>query len=116
MRAFTLVELLTVIGQMALIIGGGVAVFGLAREGTLRQQAKSSLASLATQVEAAKPPSGAYPADLSGFQSSPDTTDPWGKAVIYQVAADGGHFTLTSMGTDQMINTNDDIVYDSWKN
>jgi type II secretory pathway pseudopilin PulG len=119
MRAFTLVELLAVIGLMTLIIAGGIYTFGLAREGVLRQQTKTQLAKLATQIEANKVKTSSYPKDEDEFLDLcggiSGTTDPWGVMISYEIAQPNNGFILTSCGANPE-NRNDDIVYDSSKN
>jgi type II secretory pathway pseudopilin PulG len=106
--AFTLVEILTVLALMMLIIGGGLALWGQARDGTLRQQTKAQLSALAAEIEAVKVQTGSYPNDLTSFAN---TADGWGNGIVY--AQTNGGFTLSSLGEDGLANTSDDIIYDS---
>lgn len=105
MRAFTLVELLTVLAILALVLGGGLTVFGFARQGTLRQQTRAQLATLAVQIDGERLRAGSYPALVNA-------QDAWGNDLSYVVI--GGGFTLTSPGEDT-VHSSDDIVYDSTK-
>ena len=107
MKAFTLVEVLSVLALLALIIGGGVGVWGQARHGELRRQTRTQMAALASQLDALKLKSGEYPDDLSEFPA----TDSWNNPLVYQ--ADSHHFILRSAGNDHTLSTPDDLLYDS---
>lgn len=108
MRAFTLIELLCALAIIALVLSGGLYVFGLAREGVMRQQTKALLHTVAAEVTAMKLKLGAYPTEFSASQNK----DPWGNYITYQISADGRQFTLTSPASN-LGDPSDDLIYDS---
>ena len=119
-RAFTLIESISVIALMALIIAGGVTIWGLSREGTQRQQTQTQLRTLAAEIEAIKTKTGSYP--NSSLPSNLSATDAWGNSITYadiKPLGDPEYFTLTSPGKDPNVSapagTNCTIVYDSSK-
>lgn len=110
MRSFTLIEILCALCIIALIVVGGLSVFGMARESMMRQQTKSLLYTIAGEVSAMKIKLGAYPTEFSASQNK----DPWGSYVTYQISADGRQFTLKSPAA-KLADASDDIIYDSAK-
>lgn len=110
MRSFTLIEILCALCIIALIVAGGLSIYGLVREGVMRQETKALLHTIASEVNAMKIKLGAYPTEFSASQNK----DPWGSYITYQISADRSHFTLVSPAA-KLGDPSDDIIYDSAK-
>jgi prepilin-type N-terminal cleavage/methylation domain-containing protein len=105
-RAFSLVELLAVLGIMAVLTLGGVGLWTLSVDGARRDQTKAQLASIASSLYATRALTGSYPAALPATLA---TFDPWGNP--YRYATDGASVTLSSLGADG-VTSSDDIVFE----
>ena len=111
---FTLIEILIVVGIIA-IIGGIVAnrIFGGADRAKW-QLAKSSIQTLAAKIESYELDNGQVPAQLRDLSVQPsgagswlgpyaketELKDPWGRAFDYRTPGQNGKFDLVSLGAD----------------
>lgn len=82
-RAFTLIELLIVLGLMAMLggilLGAGRSVFETGR----RTQARAELAVLSAALEAYRVAHGDYPLSLEALARQPVPPDPWLRPYRY---------------------------------
>jgi general secretion pathway protein G len=111
---FTLIEILIVVGIIA-IIGGIVAnrIFG-GQDRAKWQLAKSQVQTLAAKIESYELDNGGPPSQLQDMVSQPsgadswlgpyakeaELKDPWGKPFEYRVPGQNAKFDLISYGAD----------------
>jgi general secretion pathway protein G len=111
---FTLIEILIVVGIIA-IIGGIVAnrIFG-GQDRAKWQLARSQVQALAGKIESYELDNGQLPNQLNDLVSQPsgagswlgpyaregELRDPWNRQFEYRVPGQGGKFDLISLGAD----------------
>lgn len=113
-QGFTLIEILIVVGIIA-IIGGIVAnrIFG-GQDRAKWQLAKSQVQTIAAKIESYELDNGGPPGQLQDLVREPsgadgwlgpyakeaELKDPWGRAFEYRVPGQNGKFDLISLGAD----------------
>jgi prepilin-type N-terminal cleavage/methylation domain-containing protein len=103
LRAFTLIELLTVIAILAVLGGLAIGSSQGAKQRSLSAQARAELAQLAQELENFKRRHGDYPRQLGALASGSvshdlPVIDPWGNAYLYFPRS--AHYLLFSAGPD----------------
>jgi len=125
-KGFTLMEIVIVMGIIAVLLGGVVAVLGNFGENSKIQKAQLDIQSGFTPaLESYKILAKKYPTTQQGLEAlvnkptlppipkhySPPLTslpvDPWGNDYIYE--SNGYKYTIISKGSDGAIRTEDDI-------
>lgn len=127
---FTLLEMIIVMGIIAVLAGGSIALMGNFGNGAKVQKAEieitSSLASALKQYEingrmypttqqglhalVEKPTVPPLPKRWADLDLKEVPKDPWGNDYIYE--SNGKSYVLKSKGSDGKINTDDDISSD----
>lgn len=128
-RGFTLLEMVIVLGIIAMILGGAIfAMRGIGDAAKLRQ-AEADFKSLESALQMYKLNAGSFPTTQQGLkalQDKPTTTpvprrwvqvmskipdDPWGSAYAYRFPGKkrANDFEIISNGPDGMENTPDDL-------
>jgi len=128
-RGFTLLEMVIVLGIIAVIIGGAVTVMQNVGEGAKLQAVKKDLQDLGSAVRMYKINAGQYPTTAQGLEalvSRPTSTpvpkmwkslmkevpqDPWGNPYGYRYPGrkDPTDFEIICIGEDAKEGTDDDI-------
>ncbi len=115
---FTLLEMVIVLGIIAMIMGG--AIFAMRGIGAQAKptQAKSDINAFLSALSMYKLNKGRYPTTQEGLQRLVETKamakvteDPWGRAYIYRFPGkiDKNEPEIVSAGEDGQENTEDDI-------
>jgi general secretion pathway protein G len=128
-RGFTLLEMVIVLGIIAMILGGAIfAMRGIGDAAKLRQ-AEADFKSLESALQMYKLNAGNYPTTQQGLkalQDKPTTTpvprrwvqvmsklpnDPWGVPYVYRFPGKkrANEFEILSNGPDGLENTGDDL-------
>lgn len=126
---FSLLEMVIVLGIIAVILGGAIAVIGNVGEGAKLQRVKGDFQSISSALRMYKINAGAYPTTGQGLQAlveKPTSTpvpkawtqlsravpeDPWGQPYGYKFPGtkDPSEFELISKGKDLTEGTEDDL-------
>lgn len=125
-RGFTLMEIVIVMGIIAVLLGGVVGMLGNFSGGAKIQKAEIDIENgLTPALENYKITAKRYPTTAQGLDalvnrptipplpkrySAPLEAlpeDPWGNAYVYE--SENGKFTITSKGEDGELGTSDDI-------
>lgn len=126
---FTLLEMVIVLGIIAVLLGGSIALIGKVKDGAKLQRVDSDFNSIGSALMTYKINAGTYPSSqqgLSALVTKPSSTpvprrwtslaksvptDPWGKEYryIFPGSKDATEFELISDGPDGLANTQDDI-------
>ena len=128
-RGFTLLEMVIVLGIIAMILGGAIfAMRGIGDAAKLRQ-AEADFKSLESALQMYKLNAGNYPTTQQGLkalQEKPNSTpvprrwvqvmtkipdDPWGTPYLYRFPGKkrANEFEILSKGPDGLENTGDDL-------
>jgi general secretion pathway protein G len=125
---FTLLEMVIVLGIIAVLLGGSIALIGGVGEGAKIQRVKSDFQSLGSALQTYKINAGNYPTTQQGLKAlveeptsapKPDDwvriadkvpTDPWGNEYGYKFpgSKDPSKFELISKGPDGIEGNEDD--------
>jgi len=115
---FTLLEMVIVLGIIAMIMGGAIFGFRQIAENAKPQQAKSDINSYLSALSLYKINKGRYPSTQEGLQAlvSPNgikkiVQDPWERDYVYRYPgkANPSEPDLISLGADGQEGTEDDI-------
>ncbi len=129
-RAFTLIELLAVMGVIVLLMGLVLAGAGLASRQADRNRVRAEMEKICTALERYNLEYTSYPTNLyspnvvralTNFVPDLNLTDIWGRAYVYTRLRGYDHstgnpilrrdaFELRSIGPDGLTNTADDIT------
>jgi general secretion pathway protein G len=128
-RGFTLLEIVIVLGIIAVILGGSIAVVGKLGEGAKLQRVTSDFNTISSAINTYKLNAGTYPTTQQGLQALvtiPSSTpvpkrwtqlatevpqDPWQQPYLYRFPGkkDASTFELVSKGPDGQEGTEDDL-------
>ncbi len=128
-RGFTLLEMVIVLGIIALILGAAITFSGGISDAARDQAAQAKMREIAAKLEAYHLSAGMYPTETQGIEAlveRPTTApepkrwkkqfrtlpkDPWNQDYIYKYPGtkDPKTYEIISMGADQQLNTDDDI-------
>jgi general secretion pathway protein G len=126
---FTLLEMVIVLGIIAVLLGGSIALIGGLGEGAKLQRVEADFNAVGAALKTYKLNAGTYPSTQQGLQAlvtkpsgSPAPrrwtkladsvpTDPWGSEYVYIFPSrkDPGEFELISKGKDMQQGTDDDF-------
>ena len=127
---FTLLEMVIVLGIIAVLLGGSIALIGGLGESAKIQRVEADFNAIGSALEGYKLTSGGlYPTTQQGLRAlveKPSSTpvprrwtkimdavptDPWGEPYIYRFPGkrDNTKFELVSKGRDKTENTGDDL-------
>lgn len=126
---FTLLEMVIVLGIIAVILGGSIAVIGKIGEGAKVQRVDGDFNAISSALQTYKLNAGQFPTTQQGLQAlvtKPTGTpvprrwvslaksvplDPWGAEYIYRFPGKKNptEFEIISKGQDGIENTADDI-------
>lgn len=126
---FTLLEMVIVLGIIAVLLGGSIALIGNLGETAKIQRVESDFNAVGSALEGYKLNAGVYPTTQQGLKALVEKpgstpiprrwtkiadkvpTDPWNADYIYRFPGkrDTSKFELISKGKDGMENTGDDI-------
>lgn len=128
-RGFTLLEMVIVLGIIAVILGGAIGVLGKVGDGAKLQRVEGDFNALGSALRTYKINAGQYPSTQQGLRAlvtrpsgSPQPRrwaslmdsvplDPWGQEYLYRFPGRkvATEFELISKGIDGQENTSDDI-------
>jgi len=127
-KGFTLMEMMIVMGIIAVLAGGMITLLGDFDEGPKIQKAENEMRALSATLLQYKTLGGRYPTQQQGLQAlvtKPTTApiprhhspikalakDPWGNDYIYKMPGtkDPSTFEIISMGSDGQEGGGDDI-------
>lgn len=110
-KAFTLVEILIVMGILGVIFGLLAPRFGDSQQKSKQKEAKIQIGLISNALAQYNMDCGKYPSTLDGLVKADDCSnwgpnayytkklkDPWGTDYVYEVS--GGEFILRSLGRD----------------
>ena len=126
---FTLLEMVIVLGIIAVLMGGSIALIGKVKDGAKLQRVGADFNAVGSALMTYKINAGFYPSTQQGLKAlvtKPSGTpqprrwtslskavplDPWGKEYGYRFPGkkDPTEFELISSGPDGMDNTQDDL-------
>jgi general secretion pathway protein G len=126
---FTLLEIVIVLGIIAVILGGSIAVVGKLTEGAKVQRVTSDFNTISSAISTYKLNAGSAPTSAQGLQAlitKPSSTpvpkrwtqlateipdDPWQKPYQYRNPGkkDSSEFEIYTLGKDGLENTDDDM-------
>ena len=126
---FTLLEMVIVLGIIAVLLGGSIALIGKVKDGAKLQRVGADFNAVSSALMTYKINAGSYPTTSQGLQalvSKPSSTpvprrwtslskaipkDPWDKPYGYKFPGrkDASEFELISSGPDGIDNTPDDL-------
>ncbi len=126
---FTLLEMVIVLGIIAVILGGAIGVLGKVGEGAKLQRVEGDFNAIGSALRTYKINAGHYPSSQQGLKalvSKPSGTpqprrwtslmdsvplDPWGQEYIYRFPGKkvATEYELVTKGKDGQENTADDI-------
>ncbi|MDP3849061.1 MAG: type II secretion system major pseudopilin GspG [Luteolibacter sp.] len=129
MAAFTLLEMVIVLGIIAVLLGGSIALIGGLGEGAKLQRVEADFNAVGAALKTYKLNAGTYPTTQQGLRalvekpgSSPVPrrwtqlsekipTDPWGADYLYRFPGkrNASEFELISKGKDGQEGTDDDF-------
>lgn len=128
-RGFSLLEMVIVLGIIALILGGAIALMGNVGEGAKMQRVDQDFNSIGSALRMYKINNNTYPTTAQGLKAlvdRPSTTpaprrwtqlmkavpkDPWNNEYDYRFpgSRDASEFEIISRGKDGMAGTADDL-------
>ena len=128
-RGFSLLEMVIVLGIIALILGAAIGFSGGITEAARDQAAEAKLREFSAKLETYRMVAGTYPSEMQGLQaliekptSAPEPKrwkrmfktlpkDPWGQEYMYYYPGkkDASTYEVLSKGADQEAGTDDDI-------
>lgn len=128
-RGFTLLEMVIVLGIIAVILGGAIGVLGKVGDGAKLQRVEGDFNAIGSALRTYKINAGHYPSTQQGLRALVDRPggtpqprrwtslmkvvpqDPWGQDYVYRFPGrkDPTEFELVSRGGDGQENTSDDI-------
>jgi general secretion pathway protein G len=126
---FTLLEMVIVLGIIAVLMGGSIALIGKVKDGAKLQRVTADFNAISSSLEIYHNNAGFYPSSQQGLKalvSRPSGTpapkrwtsvaksvplDPWGKEYGYRFPGkkDNKTFEIFTSGPDGMDNTSDDL-------
>ncbi|MFT4175761.1 MAG: type II secretion system major pseudopilin GspG [Luteolibacter sp.] len=126
---FTLLEMVIVLGIIAVLLGGSIALIGGLGEGAKLQRVEGDFNAISAALKTYKLNAGTYPSTQQGLGAlvnKPTTTpiprrwtkladsvpkDPWGEDYLYRFpgSKDASEFELISKGKDGQLDTDDDF-------
>jgi general secretion pathway protein G len=126
---FTLLEMVIVLGIIAVLLGGSIALIGGLGESAKLQRVESDFNTISAALNGYQLNAGTYPTTQQGLRalverpsSSPQPRrwtkvadsvpkDPWGNEYIYRFpgSKDPSKFEIVSMGKDGIAGTNEDL-------
>lgn len=126
---FTLLEMVIVLGIIAVLLGGSIALIGGLGESAKLQRVESDFNSIGAALRGYQLNAGTYPTTQQGLRAlverpsgSPQPRrwtkvadsvpkDPWGNEYIYRFpgSKNPSEFELVSMGRDGISGTNEDL-------
>jgi general secretion pathway protein G len=126
---FTLLEMVIVLGIIAVLMGGSIALIGKVKDGAKLQRVGADFNAIGSSLEIYHNNAGFYPSTQQGLKAlvtrpsgSPAPKrwtsvaksvpiDPWGKEYGYRFPGkrDNSSFEIFSSGPDGMDNTGDDL-------
>jgi len=127
-KAFTLLEMVIVMGIIAVLAGGAIALMGNFGEGSKIQRAETDIQTIDSAIKQYEIIGKTLPSTEQGLKAlvvKPSSTpvpkrwteafdevpkDPWGNEYIYE--NNSGNYTIRSKGPDKADKTNDDISSD----
>ena len=125
-RGFTLLEMVIVLGIIAVLLGSAVSLLKGIPDAAAMQRVEGDFRVIDSAVRTYKLNAGSYPTNSQGLQvlvSAPEKssrwvqimdklpTDPWGTAYTYKFPGTkkAGEFELMSAGPDSQPGTSDDL-------
>jgi general secretion pathway protein G len=126
---FTLLEMVIVLGIIAVLLGGSIALIGGLGEGAKVQRVEGDFNAIGAALKTYKLNAGTYPTTQQGLAalmvkpaSTPVPrrwaklldavpTDPWGAEYVYRFpgSKDASEYELISKGKDGQLGTDDDF-------
>jgi general secretion pathway protein G len=126
---FTLLEMVIVLGIIAVLLGGSIALIGKVKDGAKLQRVDADFNAVGSALMTYKINAGTYPSTQQGLKalvtkptgspaprrwtslSKSVPLDPWGNEYGYKFPGkkDASEFELISSGPDSVINTPDDL-------
>ena len=126
---FSLLEMVIVLGIIAVILGGAISVLGKVGEGAKLKRVDGDFSQIGASLRMYKINAGNYPTSQQGLDAlvnKPNSTpvpkrwtqladevplDPWNQEYTYQFPGkrDSSEFELISKGKDGQLGTDDDI-------
>jgi general secretion pathway protein G len=126
---FTLLEIVIVLGIIAVLLGGSIALIGNLGEGAKIQRVEGDFNAIGAALKTYKLNAGSYPTTQQGLKAlveKPGATpvprrwtqladavpkDPWGNEYIYRFPGrrNSSEFEIISKGKDGMEGTDDDF-------
>lgn len=126
---FTLLEMVIVLGIIAILLGGSIALIGGVGDGAKLQRTRADFQSIGSALNTYRVNAGRYPTTQQGLAAlvdKPTSTpvprdwvriskkipvDPWQNAYLYKFpgSKDASEFELISKGPDGIENTPDDL-------
>ena len=116
--AFTLLEMVIVLGIIAMIMGGAIFAMKGISDGARPTQAKADMNAFISALKLYKLNNNGYPSTQDGLQAlvSPSgikkiVKDPWGREYIYRFPGktNSNEFEIICLGADGQEGTKDDI-------
>lgn len=128
-RGFSLLEIVIVLGIIALLVGGAIGLTGKITNGARIQAANNDINTFTSTLKMYKINANTYPSSQQGLKALVDKPtgnpvparwtrlmdrtkpDPWGNEYIYKYpgSVDPTEFEIISMGPDGKAGTEDDI-------
>lgn len=126
---FTLLEMVIVLGIIAVLLGGSIALIGGLGEGAKLQRVDADFNSIGSALKTYRLNAGTYPSTQQGLAALVNKptatpvprrwtkladavpTDPWGAEYIYRFPGkkDPSEFELITKGKDGQLDTDDDL-------
>lgn len=125
-RGFTLLEMVIVLGIIAVLLGGAISLLTSIPDAARMQQVEADFRAIGSGLRAYKINAGNYPTNQQGLQAlvtAPEKSsrwtqvldklpnDPWGTAYSYKYPGSrkASEFELISAGPDRNPGTEDDV-------
>lgn len=123
---FTLLEIVIVLGIIAVLMGGSIALVGKIKDGAKLQRVGGDFNAIGSALMTYKINAGSYPTTAQGLKalvtkpagarkwvqlSKAEPLDPWGNdyGYVFPGKKDKSEYELISKGPDGQLNTEDDL-------